>query len=509
MKRRTKSIILALALALAGVLWFFSTNNPAQREVEKTRASLRRQGFKLQVDEFDFSTGPEFRRRAAQLVPSSGLPLNQTRHAGGFRRELLFSVGTNSAVAAWQLEKRQNFTDLPRTLWLLADRERFTLARQAAVSGPIRFEPVGQKLNLLVPYLAELKELVRAFTMEMALALQDGAFDRAWESWLAATCLVTEYAPEPMEISHLVRASCATIVWEATWSGLQSTHWTEAELDELQRRWEAVDFFQGLEQTAAWSRASWVGICQLQRQQNVSSGWTLQGMLNSPQMVWHQLKDYWRQIQYRRQGSYEDENGLLKFFSAREIGWRKARQCSSWLELRTIPELTNSFQSRHISAVAALMNNQQLVLRMTDNGLAFPARLAEAEARRRLIITALALERFHRRTGYYPTTLEELSWMLPPLCANDFMDGQPLRYRLTEDGHYVLYSIGLDGVDDGGVQQPRRRAFNEFVLPRVGTDLVWPQPATPGQIEDLLLERVDFVRPQNEWAPSRQRYYPP
>ena len=519
MKRRTKIIIVTLALAVAAVLWLSSTNNPAQREVEKTRASLRRQGFKLEADEFDFSTGPELRRRSAQLVTSSGLPLNQVQTASsrrlvvGFRRELLFSVGTNSAVAAWHLEMRQTLpkNDLeqdPRTL-LSSERERLDLARQAAVSGPIRFEPVGQKMNLLVPYLAELKELVRAFTMEMSLALQDGAFDRAWESLLAATCLVTEYAPEPMEISHLVRASCATIVWEATWSALQSRHWTEAELAELQRRWEAVDFWQGLEETAAWSRASWVGICRLQRQQKVASGWTLQGTLNSPQMAWYQLKHHWSQIQYRRQGTYEDEDALLKFYSAREIGWRKGRQCSSWLELRKLPELTNSFQSRHPSSVSALMNNQQVVLHWSGNGLGVPARLAEAEARRRLIVTALALERFHRRTGYYPTTLEELSWMLLPLCANDFMDGQPLRYRLTEDGHYVLYSVGLDGVDEGGVQAPRWHAFHgNFGWPPAGTDLVWPRPATPAQIEEALLERGFLLRVQNAFSPARQRYYP-
>ena len=108
-------------------------------------------------------------------------------------------------------------------------------------------------------------------------------------------------------------------------------------------------------------------------------------------------------------------------------------------------------------------------------------RAAEAEAQRRVLITAVAIERYHGKQGSYPNSLAELT---PEFLRNrlpDFIDGQPLRYRLAADGHFLLYSVGLDGVDNGG---KIRRSWRETGLdrpPRPGTpeaefDLVWPMP---------------------------------
>ena len=75
---------------------------------------------------------------------------------------------------------------------------------------------------------------------------------------------------------------------------------------------------------------------------------------------------------------------------------------------------------------------------------------AEAEARRRILIAAIALKRYRGRHGGYPKALQELVPELLQSPPIDFMDGKPLRYQLTDDGHFVLYSVGLDCVDDGG-----------------------------------------------------------
>src|SRR5439155_20276039 len=78
----------------------------------------------------------------------------------------------------------------------------------------------------------------------------------------------------------------------------------------------------------------------------------------------------------------------------------------------------------------------------------------------------------------------------PPI---DFLDGKPLRYRRTDDGHFVLYSVGLDCVDNGGeMRQPRRREV-PYEVPsgfgfRQGPDLVWPRPASTAEVELLQQE---------------------
>jgi hypothetical protein len=67
------------------------------------------------------------------------------------------------------------------------------------------------------------------------------------------------------------------------------------------------------------------------------------------------------------------------------------------------------------------------------------------------------------------------------------MDGQPLRYRLTDDGHFLLYSVGLDGVDNGGqLRYPKRKNLFDDGRDYMGQprepDLVWPLPASAATV---------------------------
>jgi hypothetical protein len=72
-----------------------------------------------------------------------------------------------------------------------------------------------------------------------------------------------------------------------------------------------------------------------------------------------------------------------------------------------------------------------------------------ALAEERSGIVALALERYRRKTGQWPKQLAE---MVPSYLAKipvDPFTGKPLLYRSLADG-VVVYSVGVDGVDDGG-----------------------------------------------------------
>jgi len=63
---------------------------------------------------------------------------------------------------------------------------------------------------------------------------------------------------------------------------------------------------------------------------------------------------------------------------------------------------------------------------------------------------ACALERYHLARGKYPDTLEALTPQLLEEVPHDIIGGQPLKYHQTE-GHYVLYSVGWNEIDDGGM----------------------------------------------------------
>lgn len=82
---------------------------------------------------------------------------------------------------------------------------------------------------------------------------------------------------------------------------------------------------------------------------------------------------------------------------------------------------------------------------------------------------ACALERYKLVNGSYPETLEALVPQFIGRIPDDFIGGQPLHYRRTEDGKFRLYSVGWNETDDGGVTVKDKSGNEE----RTQGDWVW------------------------------------
>jgi hypothetical protein len=76
------------------------------------------------------------------------------------------------------------------------------------------------------------------------------------------------------------------------------------------------------------------------------------------------------------------------------------------------------------------------------------------------LLVAIALELHHRRHGQWPASLHELTPSLLPSVPLDRYSGQAIGYRVI-NGRPVVYSIGVDRDDDGGV--PPRNAQGRIV----------------------------------------------
>lgn len=517
--------IIVAGLAGAGVICASLWLRPANREqkaLEETRRALRQQGFKIDLSEFNFSAGSELRERAVALSASRQGRLTPRPSRGAI--DLMAEVGSDSAMVVWKQD------DLPgdsgEDLWA-ALRENINeqeaeldAACVAALSGPFRFNlNASAGSGMLLPHLAALRNLSQTLGMRVALCLHEADKDAAWTNLLATTRLVTAWRLEDVEISHLVRGACAGSVFDATWQALQAEGWSDDRLAEFQREWESVDFFKGLPETEAFTLASMAAQYQLDRRQPFSMGMTFKEMFHAPRYAWSNVKEYWRQRNYRLHGSYEDEKALLLYYRDHELQLRRAVQSPTWLEMQQLPGITNQipFFSKHPSRVQVAMNFRRMSLAFQGGGQGFCARMAEAEARRRLIITAIALERYRGRHGSYPKSVNDLAPEFIKRPPVDFMDGKPLRYRLTDDGHFVLYSIGLDGVDDGGKMpsSDQRRMPGGFGG-RIGitqaADLVWPRPASDTEVraqterkqEEEKLHRENFEKTREDERRERE-----
>jgi len=496
--RWTIAFGLLVVAIVCGVLLLPSASRE-QKTLEETQRALRQQGFKIDLSEFDFSTSPELRARAAAITNSELKETVTSEHARlmALREEqpdFMTVIGPNSALVVWKEAKVSGLSG--ENLWpaLRAIFEEnsvtFDAACEAALSGPIRFNlNASHGSGMLLQHLSVLKILTQNLGKRAVLELHDGKNDAAWTNLMAATRLVTAYEPEAVEMSHLVRFVSATITFNIAWQVLQAGSWTDERLAWLQREWESVDFFKSLPETPSFTRASMVSACRLDRQQPLASEMALKKMIRSPREAWSEIKWCWQQTRYRHYGSYEDEKNLLLYYRDREVELRRALSAQTWVEMRQLPGVTNvtPFQSQFSSRWRPLINSRELGLRFSGRGRTLLAQAAEAEAHRRLTITAIALERYRLRHGSFPGTLQELAPAQLKEAPVDFIDGQSLRYRLTSSGRFVLYSLGLDGIDDGGkIQRPSRRGYPYGDAPTFGiaqnVDLVWPQPASDSEI---------------------------
>lgn len=513
--------VLVAILVLMGWLLLLrlpSSNAAAVRAVADTRQSLRDQGFKTDLADFDFSTTPELRAREAVLKTT-----DPDFRSASFPEHpnLLQPVGNDSAMVVWKLDSlpkqnRSSYNANDQLSWgkfrnaINQNQSRYDLACAAILSGPIKFNLDARGgFAVRLPHLSVMKNLTQTFGDRTVLALHDGNPAGAWTNLLAATRLVTAYEPEPVEISHLVRFADMSLAFNATWQALQTNGWTDAQLARLQAEWESANFFTNLPETAAFQRASAVAMCESDRQRSIATGLTFAEFckmaFQNPMELWWMLNGYWSRLAYSLHGSYEDQQALLLFYRDREVELRNAIQATNWAQMRQLPGVTNRifFRSKYPSPIQAMVNLHEMNTAFLKFNSSFLGRAAEAEARRRIIITALALERYHGKFGSYPATLAALTPDFLKTPLPDFMDGQPLRYRLADNGHFLLYSVGLDCVDNGGIiltreQRIRARDDDYFRQATPQADIVWPLPASEAAIQAMLQqqEKVKGLRSQ-------------
>jgi hypothetical protein len=112
-----------------------------------------------------------------------------------------------------------------------------------------------------------------------------------------------------------------------------------------------------------------------------------------------------------------------------------------------------------------------------------------AQAHMRSTAVALAVERYRLEEGHWPESLAELVPARLAAVPADPFDGKPLRYRRLADG-VVVYSVGADGVDNGGRLDRKNPSANGI---DIGVRL-W----------DVARRRQPPVKPASEASPDEE-----
>ncbi len=269
--------------------------------------------------------------------------------------------------------------------------------------------------SLPLIHLSNLKSIAPVLQLRATALLADGQSHEALQYVKVNFRLADSLKPEPFLISHLVRLSILEISVNAVWEGLTRHQWNEPDLMELQQLLGAIDLLTDYGHVIRAERAGGNTILAwMRRDRRVLSGWL-----------------------------YQNQIRIDRFYQLRALPLIDAGLHRVYPEQSS--QLTNAPEFRKTTPYNLLA---KLLIPAIGKSA---AKTARAQAILDQAVVACALERFRVANGQYPVDLQRLDPSFIGKMPNDVINGQPLKYRRADDGQFMLYSVGWNRKDDGGV----------------------------------------------------------
>jgi hypothetical protein len=282
-------------------------------------------------------------------------------------------------------------------------------------------------VSTLLPHLEPLRNVANLLSYDAMLRAQDGDLDGAWASTRAVLNCGRSVGDEPVLISVLVRLAVRKQAYQRMERVLGLGQVSDRGLADMQKLAEN-ELQQPLLLTGM--RGERAGLHQVMA--SIEAGKLSQAQL----------------ISIGVQVGFVER--VMSFFDGNTI------QRDHAFALR--------FMTDAVEIVKQPLDNQAKLLKELEAGLHDAPPLARqlvpaclkvteafhaSQAQYRCALTALALERYRLARGEWPKALADLVPAHLGKVPTDPYDGKPLRFRRLADG-VLVYSVGPDGVDNGG-----------------------------------------------------------
>ena len=321
---------------------------------------------------------------------------------------------------------------------------------------PIPYEEgLSASASTLLPYLANLKRCAQVLQLHAVAELADGQNAKALDDVKLLLYLNNSLRNSPFLISHLVRIAIEAIGLQPIWEGLAEHKWSDEQLVALDAELGKLDFLADYEFAMRGERAFAIASFENQRlTREIISGQENGSLVTNslrfmPSAYFYQNELAFARMQQQWLLPLVDTNSRIVLPAALQRA-----------------EISVHAEQKHYSPYKV----QALML--------FPAigraveKIAAIQSSIDLARIACALERYRLAHGQYPETLDALAPQFIGKLPHDIINGQPLHYRRTDDGKFLLYSVGWNETDDGGQVAFKKDGSED----REKGDWVWQYP---------------------------------
>jgi hypothetical protein len=314
--------------------------------------------------------------------------------------------------------------------------------------------------KILFPHLAALISCVQVLQLRACAELASGQNQKALADIKLALRLTESVHSEPSQYPLYARRAIVNLAIQPVWEGLVLHRWTDQQLAELEDEFAELnlvqDYSYALRSELAGNLKS---IEDLRTERMTNSITDLNGdTMWIPTLIYRLAPSGW---------FYLNAKAVSHIFDAAlPTGEESARQIFS-------PELGQRIgRAEFIDHRRHWIPDNILVSFMVPPLEREARACAKTQAAINSARLACTLERYRQVHGDYPKTLDAVAPQFIGKIPHDIINGQPLHYRRTEDGNFLLYSVGWNGRDDGGV--PAKDGI--FNFPEKEGDWVWPFP---------------------------------
>jgi hypothetical protein len=276
--------------------------------------------------------------------------------------------------------------------------------------------------------------------------LEMGQSDKALDDIKLAIRVIDSVRQEPFLISHLVRIADLQIMLQPVYEGLARHRWSDAELAELERALGRFDFLADLQRSWRGERNSAIStIDHLRRQRDYHD---LVAITDFPDLE-SNADTMWSGIFGATVYAFIPSGWFyLNEVNLGKINEEWALPMTDPINHQIFPKFAQEAE-RYGSSYHRKPWNYFVALFMPTYSAA-ERKFGYTQSAVDLATVACALERYRLAHGDYPVSLAAVSPKFIESLPNDVVGGQPLNYRRTDDGRFVLYSLGWNEVDDGG-----------------------------------------------------------
>lgn len=253
-------------------------------------------------------------------------------------------------------------------------------------------------------------------------------------------------AETPTMIAGLVRMAVWNTILEVCQQGIASNKWRDSDLQALAKEAESTNALAtwkfALDSERGFGNQFFDKLVTADRSSfgNLAANWLSPGAKTtaSSGLVWLVAPRGWvrhNQVEYNK----------LTDMDLEDIDAQNQRISSEFSRADKIVEERS--QSDFLDVYYKL-GSQSCIISFTGSKRAFALQSSLQQFR---ILCAAA--RYHHAHGELPETLDALVPKYLAEIPRDIMDGQPMRYRRTEKGGCLVWSIGMNRADDGGIER--------------------------------------------------------